>query len=697
MDRQNIQPEAIYPRGLLEWGGHRSGGVRRLFYENSGRPSEAVIDTPLLHRLGQWADECLVPDSNSPRIVLLIGGPGNGKTEAVEYSIRRIDKAMNLGGELVREVSEQFSVTSSAIPRLAHASVTTDEGVRHIAIVQDASVIDADRPSVSPAELLVEDLENCGVSDGNAIYLACVNRGVLDDALTASRQVGGPNTRALLESIIRSVGLSPDAKSCWPLHGYPSVAVWPMDVETLVADDHQAGGASPVLQVLLAATNEERWPIFGSCPAGDRCPYCTSREFLTRETHRTSFLKILRWYELASGKRWSFRDLFSLTSHLLSGVPTSAGSSNSSPCQWAAHQMELASRSGGSPESLRAPFLLVAAQYQHSLFATWPRGIVRQLRKDLGELKLNEQPALAGLALFLNTRRSLSIPTTLDAQLNDLCELLDPALAAPDALVSVSAQTEIRFREIDVRFSQSISEGHQFVRKYQCLTKLESELLQHLAEAEHALATSEVANRKTRVANRVRSVIRDFACRLVRRSLGVRSAVVRDASVLSDFQRVIEGDDQLLADVVKEIRGLLNEDRRFVVNLNTTFGEPLPPLQRRAVLLTEEQRVRPSQPHATGRPKNPLIFLDVGTSPSIQAIPLTFDLFKSVKELRKGMMAASLPRPVVALLDTTRARLAGSIVRDEGRLDGAEVHIGNRNEFLERQLGKFVVRREGEE
>lgn len=692
------QPETPYPRGLLDWAGHRGGGVRRLFDEKSGRPSEVVIDTPLLCRLGLWAADFSVPGLNPPRILLLIGGPGNGKTEAIQFSIERIDRAMNLGGALVRNVSEQFSADARAIPRLAHASVTSKIGIRHIVIVQDASVDDSDRPRSSPAELLVDDLERYVVPNGDAIYMACVNRGILDDALTFSSRSGSTKTTELIESIIRSVGLSPNAKSCWPLHDYPSVAVWPMDVETLVGNDPAAGIESPASQVLLAATDEASWPVLGKCSAGDDCPYCISREFLARDPQRASFLKILRLYELASGKRWSFRDLFSLISHLLSGAPISVGGANASPCNWAATQIEFASRNNGKPDSLRAPFLLVAAQYQHSLFATWPREVVRQLKKDLRELKLREQPALAGLALFLGMRPSLSIPTTLDAQLHDFCELLDPALADPDATVSVSGQTEIKFREIDVRFSQSIHEGYKFIQKYRCLTRLELDLLRKLAEADKVLAQSKLANRKPRVADRVRSVARDFCCRLVRRSLGVRSAVVRDAAILTDFQNVIDGDSLLLADAVKEIRGLLNEDRRFVVNLNTTFGEPLPPMQRRAVLRTEEQRIRINKPqHTTGRPKSPLIFLDVGTPPSNQSVPLTYELFKSVKELRKGMMPASLPRPVVALLDTTRARLAGSLVRDEDRLDGAEIHIGSRDEFLEWQSGGFIVRREGEE
>ena len=85
----------------------------------------------------------------------------------------------------------------------------------------------------------------------------------------------------------------------------------------------------------------------------------------------------------------------------------------------------------------------------------------------------------------------------------------------------------------------------------------------------------------------------------------------------------------------------------------------------------------------------------MGSGTSNQPIPLTYELFKSVRELRGGMLAASLPRTVTALLDTTRARLAGRIVRDEEQLDGAEIRIGTRPETIVRELGKFLVRNEG--
>src|SRR3546814_2308561 len=61
------------------------------------------------------------------------------------------------------------------------------------------------------------------------------------------------------------------------------------------------------------------WPAGGACEAGARCPFCASREQLSHAREEGALLGMLRWYELGSGKRWSFRDLFSLLSYLLAG------------------------------------------------------------------------------------------------------------------------------------------------------------------------------------------------------------------------------------------------------------------------------------------------------------------------------------------------------------------------------------------
>jgi hypothetical protein len=379
---------------------------------------------------------------------------------------------------------------------------------------------------------------------------------------------------------------------------------------------------------------------------------------------------------------------------MLAGMPSSTGDTPASPCDWAAKLIELDGNPLGKPETLRlrVPFILVASQYQHALFGRWPRLSARRLRNDLKEMKLDTHPTLMGLHHFLSGSRGLSVPATLAPQLESLADALDPALANPDAEIQISGQRAITLRDLDTRFSHSVSEGLQFIRKSRCLTQIETDLLVRLAQADDDLSSAGVQRRRPAIAQRTQKLVRDFACRLVRRTLGVRAGLVRDFEILSRFHRVIDGDAESLHDVVRQVESLLNDKDRFVVTLSTTFGESLPPEPRRAVLLTSKQKVRPREPTNYARPAATLRFLTVGTGASTQSIALTYELYRSVHELRNGMLRASLPRTVVALLDTTRARLSGRIVRNEELLDGSEIHIGLRGDVIVRELKKFIVR-----
>lgn len=689
------------PAALLDWAGHKSGGVRRLFHAAGGRPTGDVVFTPLLARLGGWCKAIASGLGGTPRVVLLVGGPGNGKTEAIEFTIKKLDADLGLSGALVEALKSQFLRDDASTPRHAFGDISILSNGRypyHLSIVQDASVRD-DSIERSPADLLIDDLRKLVLGDPNQVYLACINRGILDDALIAATDGQQDEVRVLLEAIVRSVGVGLDTPGCWPLMGYPDFGVWPMDVETLLGDSPVHGeSGSPAMQVLSAATNQSLWPNEGTCAAGDQCPFCLSRSLLSSDPHRSSLLRVLRWYELASGKRWSFRDLFSLTSYLLAGVPAFEAKNAEDPCSRAARLVALGQSVSGKPDSLRlsVPFILVASQYQHSLFGRWPHTGLRSLRTDLQELQLGSHPTLMGLYHFLCRGSTTSVPATLDAQLKALGELLDPAIADPDMEVEVSSRTKIRLREIDTRFSQSVGEGYSYIQKYRCLTVLETDLLRRLAEADEKLSDPDIVKRRPMVASRVQALVRDFACRMVRRSIGMRSAAVRDAEILREFERVLSGDPQLLHDAVKQVEGLLNEKDRFVVNLNTTFGEPLPPKQRRAILTTPRQKVKAREMPNGDRPHSAIRFLTVGSGAGTQSIPLTYELFKSVRDLRRGMTTSSLPRPVVAMLDTTRARLSGKIVRDEELLEEGEIRIGLRDDIIVRELAAFLVRWEDE-
>jgi hypothetical protein len=86
----------------------------------------------------------------------------------------------------------------------------------------------------------------------------------------------------------------------------------------------------------------------------------------------------------------------------------------------------------------------------------------------------------------------------------------------------------------------------------------------------------------------------------------------------------------------------------------------------------------------------------VGPPSGRQFIPITYELYRSVLELRLGMLEASLPKPVVALLDITRAKLGGRIVREKDALELGSIQIGLRKETIVFQRGRFLVKKGAE-
>jgi hypothetical protein len=230
------------------------------------------------------------------------------------------------------------------------------------------------------------------------------------------------------------------------------------------------------------------------------------------------------------------------------------------------------------------------------------------------------------------------------------------------------------------------------VRK-RLLSANERALLDRLVDLDEHLALPAVRSKKPTAAARLQRVVRDFACRLVRRSVGARQAVVPSADSLDKFQRVVadsDGHGHELREIANQVEDLLNDDQNFHVSLTTTFGQPLPPPRRRAILIVPRRRVAPRYTTSVGRPRASICFLDVEVGDAEQAIALTYDLFNAVTELEAGLSPASLPSSVLALLDTTRAQMAGWIVRDRNVRERPTIHVGE-GTLVERHRGRFVL------
>lgn len=689
-----MNPHALYPAGLLRWAGHRDGGVRKPFRNDSGRPTGDRINTPLVAKLQVWAEDLIANAQAAPRTVLLVGGPGNGKTDAIETCIEFLDAKLQANGKLVRAFAEKFEVPEGELPpRKVVVDISTlDISVpphlkRSITLVQDATEGDPAK-GCSAEQLLLDELIERLDPQRSDIYLCCVNRGILAHAATLAQEtVQADGGAELLNQITAAVTSGPSSPRCWPLAGFEHFAVWPMDVESLVDFSATNDGQTVAHQIFAAALNESLWSP--ACEIRPRCPFCQNRELLSREGAVDALVKLLRYYELATGKRWTFRDLFSLVPYLLVGdySELEIRGRQVPPCEWSAHQLELAkSTQSSDPTRFRAPYLLVSRLYHHRLFPRWP-GLDRGANRKAKAI-LQGASFAVGLEIAKDFFRYLSYASSqagessgeiLNRVRGSLGDLLDPALAPGYKVLFIKGDQEFTTDQVEERFSLSVREGLRLVSRQ--IEPLERDLLEQLAEADEALVDENFQRTKSHHARAMQASIRQFCARMVKRSVGGRRAVCRDANYFEGYERALRDSRELL-DVRRQLKKLMHDDRnQFRASLVTTFGQPVSQRSRDILLLTPAVAVREfSTSDSVGRPPEPIPYLKV----DCHIVPLTFSLFKALREVVAGLHDASLPAEIFALLNGIKSLVSGHLVRNPQILEEeCRIELGDSGQSIE--------------
>jgi hypothetical protein len=696
---------SLFPDGLIRWAGHRDGGVRRPFNHSSGRPTGIQIETPLVRRLRGWAEQ-LVEGVHVPHSLLLVGGPGNGKTDAVEGCIDSLDEALGAEGDLVNRFASQYKVSEGELP--PRKVVVDLSGFPNskllgsktsLSLVQDATEGDPSQGS-SAEELLLEDLGDILNQDRSGLFLCCVNRGILA-RVSSLAAVGAKHTETaqLLMTITQAVTSGPRSPKCWPLDEFEHLAIWPMDVESLVATGSSSDGLSVAHQIFEVALAEERWKP--PCELGSRCPFCQNRKLLVRKGSLDALIQLLYFYELASGKRWTFRDLFSFIAYLLVGdySELEIKGKRVSPCDWAAAQNRLA-REGkiGSVERDRAPFLLMSRLYHHRFFPTWPtfeRGDHRVAKRELFKDKYTDEGLLHAKAFFRFAARSGDLAAKASGDVQDRVRdsvgpALDPALATGNSVLISRPDETVSIHDIESRFSLSVRDGLQLVGSQ--IETLERDVLDRLSVADESLVEDKFPRNRTRQARLLQTTLRQFSARVVKRSLGSRRGICKDVESYNAYQAAIQNRDGL-NDVRKELRRLLHDsNNRFRAGLATTFGQPVAERSRDvSLVLPKMVTVRPlMSQEGEGRPPTSLPYLLIEG----HHVALTFDLFRALNEVCEGLHEASLPAEIYSLLDRVKSLVSGKVVRDPQVLsDDPVIVLGSSRDVIEYIGGRFEFSR----
>jgi hypothetical protein len=321
--------------GLLNYSAERDDAIGRP--ERWVSPPPLVVDSPLHDEMAELATEIW---SKPGKLIwyFLVGGPGNGKSEAVGKFVRQLNtKAQAEGKPAVFDGSSgQYG---KGIPYWFNESCPGGD----VTLLQDISV--PKNQGSDPAADLLATLDLC--ADPGSHLLACANRGML---LRATRLARGEAKYKwvvpILEAIDKQSQETADATGAkWQIsrnNKTIELRVWPLDHESVLFGSSGNQWAEPAGslfdQIVSKAVAPEKWELNGcsQCPAKGICPMLGDALWLRDPGRRTAMQRTLRNAEVLSGQRIVLREALGLVSLVLVGSPSDfvEGGKASHPCDW---------------------------------------------------------------------------------------------------------------------------------------------------------------------------------------------------------------------------------------------------------------------------------------------------------------------------------------------------------------------------
>ena len=685
---------------LLSWHGHDQGGVSVPFNDRGGNPlrdehgDPKVIETNLIKRLRDLARD-IAEGTEAPRWIFLVGGPGNGKSEAVQEFLYALDRELQCDGKLVGILKQKFS-PAPLVPW--NVEVNSDdsglpdlfkEKIQRLIVVQDASA--SNNPRSDAANEIVNKIADLATHPPSLllpVFICCINRGLLARALTVAHKDWGSGNEVvrIIEALIEATAMrqetlseNKDRPPCWPLNLDISevekqVCCWPLDVESLLLPENHGGSSiSPVEQIIEKAIVENEWEVSGrcaDCESADLCPFRQNAIWLRNEETRDNLLSILRRGELAISQRWNFRDTFSLIAGTLVGNWNDFAEFDH-PCEWAHEKVvSICQQVQTRPEKAVAPAIaLVSRLYPNAMFPV-------PMFLNLQEKNLTEK-------ITLEVKNSITLlekqPQTHIQNLlrHSISPRLDPAFLSP-------LKEDHPIRKLENSYSQSVEIGNQNWDSCSGMSKVESIFFTLLKSAE------EEWDPLSRESAQILEVLRFLGVvgvSLAKRSVGTRLGYHTNEDYLLDYEAVIRDEDALY-DLTQELRSLLGAGG-FHFNALESFGQPRSEDDWLIALRGDTMPIAPITPAPIGGrdlPAHDFPFIKIVN----YSIPLTFDLYMALRLRQDGCESSSLPASVRAAIDRIRHLHAGQLCRDQ------EAFVNGKVFYEIKDYGKIDLPREGE-
>jgi len=278
-----------YPFKFKNWLAGSIGAVRKPLVENTGRPlGEEIVETHIHAKITDLVNNFIV--DGGQKLCALVGGPGNGKTDLMEFAV---DKILEHDSNRVikrKEIENNFKENSR--------SVNFSVGKREIILVQDASQQNPN--DNSRKDSINQDLDLLNQSK-DCLMILCVNRGVLEEFSADNEIIQRINELNDINSFFdNSIKVWGD--------NYKKIQIytWGMDYDSLVDDD----------QILSQILSKSQCLSNYNFHNDKLCPSKNGKEIIESNSMIKNLQSFLRGFEIINSKRFTFRDIFDFIGYL---------------------------------------------------------------------------------------------------------------------------------------------------------------------------------------------------------------------------------------------------------------------------------------------------------------------------------------------------------------------------------------------
>ena len=663
------------PDALMSWSGSSSGAVQVVFEYGSGNPCLKAYETQLIKRI-RFLSSQLMSGKVSPKIVMLAGGAGNGKTHAVQHLLEGIAQDREKLAAEFRLRSKKRLVKFNL--RGADVALFSShiQNVAQIWVIQDAS--ESDSSGRSPEDLLNTSIKDAIELEG-IMLIVCVNRGVLYGAATKINGAAGYEKVAnFLGNVVTCLDPMSIDKDCWPMASNSDCYVWPLDIDSLFEN---RGKESSVAEQVLHSIHNYKWSLTGEI--SDECPMLYARNMLAEGHSRKALAGLFHVYEILSGRNMPFRGMLSAFSYLLM-----MGRKGDEP-----QPSRLAKIVTGDllfSDDMRSAWSLYSRSLPFLMFPRLPSTIV--LREKISKIKSRDLlNFVLELADEIDRMNSITLTRSLTPGAELFCspssvwsDLVDPALCSPDRKVIESAFLGAPASDIDslvqieelchinpARAMSLISVGIDagsnavLLKLCECRLKLGELMEKHQLYELHWFS---------------RWISRLFAT-IAKRSLGIiclarGQLLVNNIRLISEYMSLAESSDP---DKVSSISnfifsGSADEEQDHVIQLGKGLCQPYP--EAGSARLKFENGVpevrMPKKNVGLGmnstRPRFGGLVIELGEEGSSIKMPVTPSMYFLVTDMmRQKLLAGSVPAAIRGAIDAFRLQY-----------DGAQVHLRDR-------------------